>query len=176
MPNFQGSINQTISTLGAIDAISGAAKERREAKRLDKRIEAYEEAERSLSGRVGADKEGTATYNQLQEIGKKKLDAMGKRFELEPTVNRARELVWNRSGILQEPLDIIPADPDEIRAEQAMAEAEAKQEAMRKNLERRKQHIMNMRTSLGGRVKDFKEPLQSMLIDEYMKQDGDSNG
>lgn len=176
MPNFQGSVNQVLGTIGALDAISGAAAERREVKRLDKRIEAYEGAESAIARLPGVQQEGTAASNQLQEVGKERLEAMKKRFELDPTEEGARDLIQERSGILQEPLVRIPADPDEIRAEQAMAEAEAKQEAMRKNMERRRQHIMNMRTSLGGRVGDFKEPLRSMVIDEYMKQEGDSNG
>ena len=185
MPNFQGAINQVLGMAGAFKKIDDAkpaspeevaeARKQQELESLDRKSKVLEQAAEVAGKGLQADVEGTVANLTSKDIAKEQTEVARRQFELDPTQERYKNYSLLRSAGYDAPLMKLPADPDEIRAEQAMAEAEAKQEAMRKNLERRRQHIMNMRTSLGGRVGDFKEPLRSMVIDEYMKQEGDSN-
>lgn len=166
---IQNAINQMIGTASIAARLSPGYETKQELYKLAKQEKALSSQQKSLPlvDYEELDKGETIAAKQHKEILEKQAKISQRQFELNPTKESMRKAFFARSGAGEGPLFTLPADPDEIRQEQANIKAAQKSEAKQKTRRNFMNYLKNIEIQGGGKVGDLPEPMQKKIAAQY---------
>ncbi len=166
---IQNAMNQLLGTASIAARLSPNYETKQELHKLGKQEKALSLQQGSLP-LVDYDElnEGkTIAAKQHKEVLEKQAEVAQRQFELNPTKESMRKASFARSGAGEGPLFTLPADPDEIRMEQANLKAAQKSETKQKTRRNFMNYLKNIEIQGGGKVGDLPEPMQKKIAAQY---------
>ena len=178
MPNFQQSVNQALSTAGALAGLSGIpqkkAAEKAEIEKEKAEQAKLEEKEQVLAEQAdiaGKDDRvnipGTTQFKIFRDIAREAAEVARQQFERNPSNDTYRKYSHLRSMAYGLPGLILPADEEEQSI--AMDRVSRQQEAKKTQKRNFMSYLAQQSTSLGGTVGDLPKDLQKQIASQYSK-------
>ena len=178
LPNFQQSVNQTLSTAGALAGLSGIP-QRKAAEKAEIEKEKAKQAElekkekilaqqADIAGRgVQADVPGTVAYQTSQDIAKERTEVARQQFERNPSNDTYRKYSHLRSMAYREHFRTL--NDDEKEQSTAMNRMRRQQEAKKTQRRNFMSYLAQQSTSLGVTVGDLSPDTQKQIASQYSK-------
>ena len=178
MPNFQQSVNQALSTAGALAGLSGIPqkkaaekaeieKEKAEQASLEKKEKVLFDQANIAGKDVRANIPGTIQFKISQDIAKEITELARKQFERNPSSDTYKKYSRIRSIAYGMPFQTLR---DDARKQSiAMDRMIKQQEAKRTQKRNFMSYLAQQSTSLGGTVGDLPMQLQEQIASQYSK-------
>ena len=178
MPNFQQSVNQALSTAGALAGLSGIpqkkAAEKAEIEKEKAEQAKLEEKEQVLAEQAdiaGKDDRvnipGTTQFKIFRDIAREAAEVARQQFERNPSNDTYRKYSHLRSMAYGLPGLILPADEEEQSI--AMDRVSRQQETKKTQRRNFMDYLSKQTTSLGGTVGELPMPMQKQIASQYSK-------
>lgn len=166
---IQNALNQMIGTVGIAARLAPGYETRQELHQLGKKEKALSLQQEALPTLEPNElEEGkTIAAKQHKEILEKQSEIAQRQFELKPSKETMKKATFARSGAGEGPLFTTPADPDEIRQEQAMLKVAEKQESKKGQKRNFMEYLGNLKASGLGKVSDLEPDLQKKIAGTY---------
>lgn len=170
---IQNAINQMLGTVGVAARLSPGYETRQELHKLRKQEKALNLQQEALPSIDGDEMEEgrTIAAKQHKELLEKQADVAQRQFELKPTKENMRKATFARSGAGEDPLFVIPADPEEIMMEQANMKAAEKSTTRQTQKRNFMNYLKNIEIQGGGTVGDLPPHLQKVIAKQYTKSE-----
>ena len=179
LPNFQQSVNQALSTAGALAGLSGIPqkkaaekaeieKEKAAQAALEKKAKILAQQADIAGTGVRANIPGTTQFKIYEDIAKESAEIARQQFEKNPsndTYKRYSELRTIAYGISSRKLQ-----DDEIKQALAMDRVSRQQEAKKTQRRNFMSYLAQQSTSLGGPVGDLPMSIQKQIASQYDKK------
>ena len=179
LPNFQQSVNQELSTAGALAGLSGIPqriaaekaeieKEKAAQATLDKKEKILDQ-QADIAGRdVRANIPGTTQFKIFRDIAKEQAEIARQQFERNPSNDTYKRYTELRSIAYAEPFRTLHYD--EKKQSTAMDRMIKQQEAKKTQRRNFMSYLAQQSTSLGGPVGDLPKDLQKQIASQYNKK------
>lgn len=178
MPNFQQSVNQALSTAGALAGLSGIpqkkAAEKAEIEKEKAEQAALEEKEKVLSEQTHiaarakyVNDPGSIQYKIFKDIARERAEMARQQFERNPSNNTYYKYAALRTMAYESPFRTL--HDDEKKQVFAMDRMSRQQEAKRTQKRNFMSYLAQQSTSLGGTVGDLPMQLQEQIASQYSK-------
>lgn len=179
LPNFQQSVNQALSTAGALAGLSGIpqkkAAEKAEIEKEKAAQAALDEKEQVLAQQAEiAAKDarvnipGTTQFKIFRDIAREAAETSRQQFERNPSNDTYRKYLHIRSMAYAEPFRTL--HDDEKKQSTAMNRMIKQQEAKKTQRRNFMKYLAQQSTSLGGPVGDLPKDLQKQIASQYNKK------
>ena len=178
LPNFQQSVNQALSTAGALAGLSGIpqkkAAEKAEIEKAKAAQEAFEKREKILAQQADiAAKDarvnipGTTQFKIFRDIAREGADMARQQFEKNPSNDTYKKYSDLRSMAYGEPFRTL--HDDEKKQSTAMDRMIKQQEAKKTQKRNFMSYLAQQSTSLGVTVGDLSPDTQKQIASQYSK-------
>ena len=178
MPNFQQSVNQALSTAGALAGLSGIpqkkAAEKAEIEKEKSKQEALEEKEKVLSEQAHiaarakyVNNPGSIQYKIYKDITRERAEMARQQFERNPSNKTYYKYSALRTMAYESPFRTL--HDDENKQALAMDRMIKQQDAKRTQKRNFMSYLAQQSTSLGGTVGDLPMQLQEQIASQYSK-------
>ena len=178
LPNFQQSVNQALSTAGALAGLSGIpqkkAAEKAEIEKEKAAQAALDKKEQVLAEQAdiaGKDDRvnipGTTQFKIFRDIAREAAEVARQQFERNPSNDTYRKYSHLRSMAYGLPGLILPADEEEQSI--AMDRVSRQQETKKTQRRNFMDYLSKQTTSLGGTVGELPMPMQKQIASQYSK-------
>lgn len=178
MPNFQQSVNQTLSTAGALAGLSGIpqkkAAEKAEIEKEKSKQAELEKKEKVLSEQAHiaargnyVNVPGSIQYKIYKDIARERAEMARQQFERNPSNDTYKKYSALRTMAYESPFRTL--HDDEKKQVFAMDRMIKQQEAKRTQKRNFMSYLAQQSTSLGGTVGDLPMQLQEQIASQYNK-------
>ena len=179
MPNFQQSVNQTVSTAGVLAGLSGIPqrkaaekaeieKEKAEQAALEKKEEILAQQAEIAAKDNRVNIPGTTQFKIFRDIAREAAEVARQQFETNPSNDTYRKYSHLRSMAYGLPGLILPADEEEQSI--AMDRVSRQQEAKKTQRRNFMSYLAQQSTSLGGTVGELPKFIQKQIASQYDKK------
>ena len=179
LPNFQQSVNQALSTAGALAGLSGIPqKKAAEKAEIEKEKAAQETLEKKAKilaqqadiaakdARVNIP--GTTQFKIFRDIAREGAEIARQQFEKNPSNDTYKKYSDIRSMAYAEPFRTL--HDDEKKQSTAMDRMIKQQEAKKTQRRNFMSYLAQQSTSLGGTVGELPKPIQKQIASQYNKK------
>lgn len=178
---IQNAMNQLLGTASIAARLSPSYETKQKLYESKQNMKRYKKQAAAIQSKTGVITQEEATI--AEKLGTNIVEESAKRFELDPTsenlakheqnVKAAQQQKQEYGKALSSPQGetwVTPADPDEIRIEQANLKAAQKSAVKQKAKRNFKDYLKNIEIQGGGKVGDLPPQLQEKIAAQYSKE------